>query len=466
MAKFGDDYLNPKFDIYKQNNSGTNNVQKQDTSFEQSIFQTINNTSTFFDFDENYQFLENFQNNFEEYPNFRRKKHDIPNGHSHYEYKGAKFDIYRNEDEYKSQFIRPYGFDDKEFFEHFEDLERIVLFSKDNSTKTQTIKGINGEIDENVIQGITGDCWLISSVYSLVQTEEGRELIKDSITVNDDNTVTVSFKGLGVSYTLSADEIYKHDTDTNTSDDYSNGDNDMLVLELATEKLWEDINSGKIKLDSTNQNILYSGSGQGITEGGLPSQMIYYLTGIESQEYYNNDLSDLSKNKVYDILQNALDSGNTVLNIGLYYNTHTTRLTDGSKYSIDLGDGGHALAVTNITSDTVTFVNPWDGNTEYEVSWEEFANLGIGYISSSNLNNINTKEETTNMTDETDTNYKPKKKDFIPSNYNKENYFKPNPKKFDNKQYPVDNWSSNDFYKKIEEFINKILKFIKFRFGF
>ena len=40
---------------------------------------------------------------------------------------------------------------------------------------------------------------------------------------------------------FSDEEIAKYDTDNTTYDKYSNGDNDMLVLELAAEKLWKDI---------------------------------------------------------------------------------------------------------------------------------------------------------------------------------------------------------------------------------
>lgn len=67
-----------------------------------------------------------------------------------------------------------------------------------------------------------------------------------SITSNPDGSVTVNFKGVGVSYTISLDEIKKHDTDNIKNDAYSNGDNDMLVLELAVEKLKKDIESGKV----------------------------------------------------------------------------------------------------------------------------------------------------------------------------------------------------------------------------
>ena len=379
------------FKEFKANNDSIPNAVEYSLEPIFDMINKVNNNSSLNGFfDENMSFLE-------------ENSEKIPNGHSQYEYKGAKFDIYRKDDIYKSQFVRPKGFDDKEFFDKFSDLEPLKPYHDEPSVNDATVNEkdnkeveakaqeaiasellkMNGIIDEGFTQGITGDCWLLTAVYSMAQNEQGRQIIQDSITINDDSTVTISFKGIGVSYTLSAEEILDHDTDSNKSDDYSNGDNDMLALELAAEKLWEDINAGNVVLPTNNPNILDIGSE--IDEGGLPSQMIYYLTGVESREYFNSNMSDLKNEQVYSILQQALDSGNTVLNFGIYNNTHSATLTNGARYSIDVGSGGHALSITGLTQDTVTFINPWDGNTEYQMTWEEFANLGIGYMSSSNL---------------------------------------------------------------------------------
>ena len=334
-------------------------------------------------------------------------KYQIPNGHSRYEYKGGRFDIYRNNDDFKSQFVYPEDFNVEEFFEQFPTLENKPIIKSYNTKNS--IDSINGQIDETVSQSsLTGDCWLIASVKSLANNETGREIIKNSITVNDDNTVTVSFKGIGVSYTISEEEIEQYDTDANTYDAYSNGDNDMLVLELATEKLWKDIEYGKVKLDTKDENLIYTGEGYGIQDGGLPSQMIYYLTGVESDEYYNDDLSSLNKNSVFKALDSALNS-NSIVNIGIYNNTHSCTLLDGSTFTLDVGSGGHALAVTKVSETTVTFVNPWDTSIEYNASWEEFASLGIGYISVSDLSKASEKE-VVDMSDET-------------SDYSYNNYF-------------------------------------------
>lgn len=253
--------------------------------------------------------------------------------------------------------------------------------------------GVNGEIDEKVSQGGTGDCWILSGVLALNSSEAGKQIIKESITPNSDGSVTVTFKGINVSYTISADEIRKHDTDNIKNDEYSNGDNDMLVLELAVAKLKQDIASGKVKLDVPADS--WEGyDSNGSIEGGFAQQMIYFLTGkIATTEIAdvprlvgtNQKQTFVSEEVIFRMFNEALESGNTALNFGIYDGVHSATQTNGRTFAIDLGNGGHAFAITGLTSSTVTFVNPWDSTKEYTVSWEEFAKLGIGMLSATSL---------------------------------------------------------------------------------
>ncbi len=406
---------------------------------------------------------------------FNSRDKEIPNGYSRYEYNGARFDIYRKEDEYKSQFVHPYDFDISDFERHFPQLEPVR--NSINTNQKNSISDINGLIDENTIQGATGDCWIISALYSLSLSEKGKEIIKNSIKVNDDNTVTVTFAGIGVSYTLTENEISRHDTDNFTEDEYSNGDNDVLITELAVEKLWRDIEKGKISLNTDSETLLYTGEGMGISTGGLPSQLVYYLTGIESEEYYidtenDDNVVDLSKEDVYKVLEDAYKSGNKALTIGVYFNNHTSKLTDGTVFELDLGNGGHALAVTDIKEDTVTFVNPWDTSIKYEMKWEEFAKLGIGYICSSNLDNVSLTSEIKDMTDKNSySDYSIYDYDYIPNdysiynpygfdNYNKDNNWEYNNSKYDEyNDYSASSISS--IISEILDYISEILNMIK-----
>ena len=258
--------------------------------------------------------------------------------------------------------------------------------------------GVNGEIDEYVKQGQTGDCWLISGIIALNSTETGRKLIKNSITLNEDGSATVSFKGAQASYRITAEDIARYDTDNNTSDYYSNGDNDMLIFEIAVARLKKDIRNGKVNWNLSEDSYEGYNNYDYSIEGGFAQQLIYLMTGKLSDTYVVDaettyELAEgLSQEEVYSILRDAVNNPETILTIGLYYDIKSANCIDGKVFNIDLTDGGHALAVTNVdgVNQTVTIVNPWDSTEEFTMSWSEFANLGIGIMSSTKLDSSDT----------------------------------------------------------------------------
>ena len=249
--------------------------------------------------------------------------------------------------------------------------------------------GINGEIDENVKQGGTGDCWLLTGVLALNSTEAGKQIIKNSIQSNPDGSVTITFKGLGVSYTISAEEIARHDTDNIRGDAYSNGDNDMLALELATKKLMADIARGKVKLDVPADSVEAIYNEDGSIEGGFAQNMIYYLTGQTADFIYayGKEEQGLPQDEVLAFLAEAYKNGNTAMTFGLYGAPHKATLVDGTLFRLDI-NGGHALAIIGMTATTITFVNPHNSSKEYTMTWEEFAKLGIGMLTSTDLSGL------------------------------------------------------------------------------
>lgn len=321
----------------------------------------------------------------------------IPQGVSTYELDGNDITVYRKDDDIKGQIVG-YDVNLKDLLKNFSDWKAVEPVAVDNDNTTNP-SGVNGKIDEHVGQGGTGDCWLLTGVLALNSTEVGKNIIKSSITANADGSVTVNFKGVGVSYTISLDEIKKHDTDDNKNDAYSNGDNDMLVLELAVEKLKNDIASGKVKLDVIEDSYEGYNGESGEIEGGFPQQLLYFLTDEESTtataKYIRapqtpNDPAQtfIPESYINKIFNEALENGNTAITFGLYDGTHSAKLTNGKDYKLPLGRGGHALAITNLTKDTVTFVNPWDSTKEYTMSWSEFAKLGIGMIATTDLSGL------------------------------------------------------------------------------
>ncbi|MBE7713290.1 MAG: hypothetical protein E7Z87_06070 [Cyanobacteria bacterium SIG26] len=148
------------------------------------------------------------------------------------------------------------------------------------------ISSCDGAIGE-FKQGGMGDCWLLSGLRALSTTPIGSDIINNSITKNEDGSVSVNFKGLNTSYAVTEEEFNRATQKFVTSPDgvkervYSNGDADVLVFELAVEKLRTDISDGKfdeIKVPNYAKTIL---NPKKPLNDGSPAQLFYLLTGNE-----------------------------------------------------------------------------------------------------------------------------------------------------------------------------------------
>ena len=239
----------------------------------------------------------------------------------------------------------------------------------------------NGRIDESVAQGASQDCWILAGILALNSTKEGANAIKNAIKINNDGSVTVTFKGVNTSYTISLAEILKNDTDNNLADKYSNGDNDILILELATERLLQDIQNQVIKINAFETTEYERYSADGDIDGGYAQQMIYFLTGALSETLKADDLKvGLSSDNIIETLNSAINDDENAITFNLYGGTHTAKTIDGKEFSVTL-ELGHSYAIIAYTEKTVTFVDPFDSTKQYTMTLEEFAKLGIGMIS-------------------------------------------------------------------------------------
>ncbi len=327
---------------------------------------------------------------------------NLPDGLSKFLINGDDITIYKNQGTRIAQAISDAVVNFENIYREIETNRYMPVSTVPVYAETTGASGVNGEIDEYIKQGQTGDCWIISGIIALNSTNEGKQIIKNSITINEDGSATVSFKGAQASYRITAEDIKRFDTDNNTYDCYSNGDNDMLILELAVERLKKDVRDGKVSLGLSEDTYEGYHNNEYSIEGGFAQQLIYLMTGKTSETYIADgettyDLADgLSNDEVYSVLRDAANHPGTVLTIGLYYDVKHANCVDGKVFNIDLTNGGHALAVTNVDEEnqTVTIVNPWDSTEEFTMSWAEFANLGIGQISSTKLDANDTEVNT------------------------------------------------------------------------
>lgn len=271
----------------------------------------------------------------------------------------------------------------------FDKTEEVI-----NSEKLRKclLADVDGVIDK-FSQGLyTGDCWLLAGITAVNSTPAGKELFANSIRWNSDYTaIMVTFPGTGDTVVITVDELINADPDLG-NDYYNNGDNDVLALVYAYEKLYGDIEGGDSKnffmkfLPSYGRYIKSTGTSEG---KGL-DDLVNYVGGFFDGGGGRIDLSDST---VYEYLQDILNAKKNGQNVAATFSlktggdtTYSWTTIDGEEVYIELDHdgwadwGGHAFAITDITATTVTFINPWDSSITYTVTWSEFANIGIGDI--------------------------------------------------------------------------------------
>lgn len=137
----------------------------------------------------------------------------------------------------------------------------------------ERIKNIPDGIIQGGKQGSTaGDCWLLAQMNSMTKTEWGKEALKNGITKEDDGSFTIHFKGVKKDISISQKEFEK----AKKNNEYSSGDADALLYEVATEKYFKENNKngGTIK-------------GNGLAGD---TSLQYLLAGIRGQHADNDEL--------------------------------------------------------------------------------------------------------------------------------------------------------------------------------
>lgn len=89
------------------------------------------------------------------------------------------------------------------------------------------------------------DCWLLSGLNALNQTSWGKKSIKDAIKPDGEGGVYITFPGSPIeqkTFYVSVEDLYK----AKKSDKYSKGDDDVLAIEVATEKLFKTLYQRKM----------------------------------------------------------------------------------------------------------------------------------------------------------------------------------------------------------------------------
>ncbi|MBR5303794.1 MAG: hypothetical protein IKU37_03100 [Candidatus Gastranaerophilales bacterium] len=180
-----------------------------------------------------------------------------------------------------------------------------------------TFYDVNGELDEEIHQGNMEDCGLIAVCTSLASSEEGRKIIKDSISINynENNEIesySITFQGIDETYIITKEEFEK-ERESNIKEDmgiekfsYSWGDNDMLLFELA----WSKCYSESQKLAEYETNTFYFVTNTEMPKGlsGTNQDKLYYaLTGGSLNDAHMYFTEQQEKNTIQQKRSNIVD---------------------------------------------------------------------------------------------------------------------------------------------------------------
>lgn len=231
-------------------------------------------------------------------------------------------------------------------------------------------------------QHSTGNCWLLSGINALSYTEKGRQIIKDCLEYCGDVT-KVHLKGFGTIEVSDIDVAY-----TKGSSQYSSGDDDMIIFELAIEQVLDQIARGDIMVDPDASWYMEDSTELEVTKrnsssatGGYVSELIYFVTGkegkrIDDKEEMKESLVAFEKNDNKDIAMGA--STNKEAKV---------KDIDGKTVKLP---GNHAYSIKEVKDGIVTVINPWDSSKEIKLDTDTFCEAfnSIDMVDLSNKNPV------------------------------------------------------------------------------
>ena len=257
------------------------------------------------------------------------------------------------------------------------DIFSMTKFSDEDYTETKTSLKINQKIEPTFQSESQGDCWLLSDINALNQTDWGKKIIHDAIVPDEDGGgVTVKFPGSPLSQTdfhISEKEI----EEAKKSGHYSTGDDDMLALELAVEKISKiAVNAGFAKrVDDFDDVIGYPSYLTNILldeDKEIYLEISQLLTGRSRVSaafvaYSSNGYDKKSMNNYLKYISNNQNKVAAVCTFDHYKDLFGQRAED------DVVHGSHAYAIKRLTyGKEVVVIDPYHADEEIKIPWKKF----------------------------------------------------------------------------------------------
>ena len=186
------------------------------------------------------------------------------------------------------------------------------FFGIENIEPEDSSYDVNGKIDKEYFQGMSGDCALLSALYSASTTEQGQKAIEEAITINKGffgqvKSYSVYFKGIDETFTITKKELEEAEKISRAQrGSYSDGDDDVLLLELAWSKCTQEAQD---KLKSLRYS--YQSLGTGLN-GVDQLKFLYCLTGakyrnVHYEAQYANLQGKLNAPKIMETFENQTE---------------------------------------------------------------------------------------------------------------------------------------------------------------
>lgn len=215
--------------------------------------------------------------------------------------------------------------------------------------------------------GRDGDCWLLSGLNSLSYTDEGSEMIKNAMTVNDDGSIDIYFKGIDTTYNVTLEEMKEYNETRFT------GDDDVMAFEIATIKFRTDLLNGKTFGNNYSLNYCEMASEGKELWAGWSKTVWEMFTGLDLVSNQTNG------NKLSEQLDEFENNKNTLMTIGVSDLANTGGVSTMYVKNSDNENikfyKNHSYAVKNVTENEVTLVDPINSEKEIKISKEELIKI-------------------------------------------------------------------------------------------